>query len=63
VKSLYLTHISRRYSPSQVLAEAQPIFAHTVVARDLEGFRLTRGEASQAQFPAGEKAPREEQQG
>jgi ribonuclease Z len=62
VKSLYLTHISRRYSPSQVLAEAQPIFAKTVVARDMDAFRLTRADTSKAECPSGEKAPREEQQ-
>jgi len=42
VKRLYLTHISRRYSASQILAEACPIFADTVVARDLDHFRITR---------------------
>ncbi|MBM4429524.1 MAG: MBL fold metallo-hydrolase [Chloroflexi bacterium] len=62
VKSLYLTHISRRYSPSQVLAEAQPIFANTVVVRDLDWFRLTRAGAPETECPAGEKAPREELQ-
>jgi ribonuclease Z len=42
VKKLYLTHISRRYAASQVLAEAQLIFADTVVVRDLDFFRLSR---------------------
>jgi ribonuclease Z len=42
VKRLYLTHISRRYAATQVLAEAQVIFADTVVVRDLDFFRLTR---------------------
>ena len=44
VKKLYLTHISRRYAASQVLSEAQIIFPDTVVARDLDFFRLTRVE-------------------
>jgi ribonuclease Z len=42
IKKLYLTHISRRYTASQVLGEAQLIFADTVVVRDLDFFRLTR---------------------
>jgi len=62
VKSLYLTHISRRYSPSQVLAEAQPICANTVVARDLDWFRLTRAEVAHAECPARERVPEEEEQ-
>ncbi len=42
VGKLYLTHISRRYTASQILAEATPLFANTVVARDLDQFRVTR---------------------
>jgi len=43
VKTLILTHISRRYYERQVLAEAQSIFAHTFVARDLDRFQITKG--------------------
>lgn len=42
VRKLYLTHISRRYAASQVLAEAQLIFANTIVVRDLDFFQLSR---------------------
>ncbi len=42
VKRLYLTHISRRYSEKEVLEEAQKIFPHTVVARDLDQVRIVR---------------------
>jgi len=42
VGTLYLTHISRRYSANQILAEACPIFANTIVARDFDRFRVTR---------------------
>lgn len=49
VRKLYLTHVSRRYSASQVLAEALPIFPNTVVARDLDLFRLTREAATEIQ--------------
>lgn len=42
---LYLTHISRRYTGSQILGEAAPLFANTVVARDLDHFRVTRSVA------------------
>lgn len=36
VRSLYLTHISRRYSGSLVEAEARAIFPDTIVANDLD---------------------------
>ena len=55
IKKLYLTHISRRYAASQVLAEAQPIFPDTVVVRDLDFFRLTRGEQEEPTSPPEEQ--------
>ncbi|MBK8782433.1 MAG: ribonuclease Z [Anaerolineales bacterium] len=42
VKKLILTHISRRYRGKDVLAEAQPIFSNTVVARDFDNFQIKR---------------------
>jgi ribonuclease Z len=39
---LVLTHISRRYRESDVLEEAQAIMPNTVVARDLDRFRVLR---------------------
>jgi len=42
VKQLCLTHISRRYTESEVLAEASPIFASTIVARDFDRFRVQK---------------------
>jgi len=42
VKQLFLTHISRRYSEREVLAEAKPIFPNTVVARDFDRFRIIK---------------------
>jgi ribonuclease Z len=42
VHQLVLTHISRRYRESDVLEEAQAIMANTVVARDLDRFRVLR---------------------
>ncbi len=42
VKQLLLTHISRRYSEREVLAEAEPIFPNTVVARDFDRFRIVK---------------------
>jgi ribonuclease Z len=50
VKTLYLTHISRRYREKDVLQEAQSIFPQTVVVRDFDAFRITR---------QGESAPQE----
>lgn len=49
VKRLFLTHISRRYASRQILAEASPIFPQTVVVKDFDRFRITRGEAGEAQ--------------
>ena len=42
VGQLILTHISRRYSHKQVLAEAQAIFPDTVVARDFDRYRIQK---------------------
>jgi ribonuclease Z len=40
VRQLVLHHISRRYTPQDVLAEAQTIFPNTVVASDLDVFSV-----------------------
>jgi len=42
VKQLLLTHISRRYSEREVLADAEPIFPNAVVARDFDRFRIVK---------------------
>lgn len=42
VKTLILTHLSRRYYERDVRNEARAIFPHTYVARDLDHFRITR---------------------
>lgn len=42
VKKLILTHISRRYRAKDVTAEAQSVFADTVVARDFDTFQIKR---------------------
>jgi len=55
VNKLYLTHISRRYAASQVLAEAQVIFPNTTVVRDLDFFRLTRMTEEAGPLPPGEQ--------
>lgn len=44
VKSLILTHISRRYRERDVLSEAQAVFPHTRVARDFDHYQIKRGE-------------------
>lgn len=43
VKSLILTHLSRRYFERDVLHEARTIFPNTFVARDFDHFQITRG--------------------
>lgn len=42
VKKLYLTHLSRRYPPKAILAEAQEVFPETVVARDFDHVMVRR---------------------
>jgi ribonuclease Z len=42
VGHLYLTHISRRYRDSEVLAEAQAVFPHVTVVRDFDRFVIRR---------------------
>ena len=42
VEQLLLHHISRRYHPKDVLAEAQAIFPNTVVVNDFDHFRIAK---------------------
>lgn len=42
VKTLILTHLSRRYYGREIRREAQAIFPNTFVARDFDHFRITR---------------------
>lgn len=42
VKSLILTHISRRYFERQILEEARAIFPNTIVAHDFDQFQISR---------------------
>lgn len=42
VRRLVLHHVSRRYHPQDILAEAQPIFPDTVVASDLDLYRISK---------------------
>lgn len=44
VGHLFLVHISRRYSEREILREARGIFPNTTVPRDLEQFRVGRGQ-------------------
>lgn len=44
VGQLILTHISRRYRESDVIAEAQAVFPNTRVARDFDVYQIKRGE-------------------
>lgn len=48
IKSLYLTHVSRRYREADVLHEAQPIFPQTTVVRDFDQFQIRRPDQSPA---------------
>ncbi len=42
VKTLILTHISRRYGEREVIAEAREVFPNTYVARDLDHYIIHR---------------------
>jgi ribonuclease Z len=42
VKQLVLHHISRRYRPQEILAEAQAIFPNTTVANDLDIYQVRK---------------------
>ncbi len=44
IGTLYLNHISRRYSAKEVLEEAETIFRNTVVVRDFDRFEIRRKE-------------------
>jgi len=42
VKTLYLTHLSRRYREKEISAEAQAIFPNTIIARDFDRVQVSR---------------------
>jgi ribonuclease Z len=42
VKTLILTHVSRRYRESAILDEARRVFPNTTVARDLDHYVVRR---------------------
>lgn len=44
VDQLFLNHISRRYSPKQILQEAQSFFPDAILAEDLDRFAVKRKE-------------------
>ncbi len=46
VKTLILTHLSRRYRERDIRHEARSIFPNTYVARDLDHFQITRDGAT-----------------
>ncbi len=46
VKTLILTHLSRRYRERDIRNEAREIFPNTYVARDLDHFQITRDGAT-----------------
>lgn len=58
VGKLLLTHISRRYRESDVLAEAREIFPNVAVARDFDTFQVRRGEVVKVGKPKADKGGR-----
>lgn len=53
VKTLILTHLSRRYLERDVRQEARAIFPHTHVARDFDHFQITREETKRLKKKSG----------
>jgi ribonuclease Z len=47
VKNLFLTHLSRRYREREVVTEAREYFPEAIVARDLDHFRIRRGQPAE----------------
>ncbi|MFN2251008.1 MAG: MBL fold metallo-hydrolase [Anaerolineae bacterium] len=53
VHSLILTHVSRRYRPSEVAQEATAVFPNTVLADDLQRYRVQRHKVEQVELDGG----------
>jgi ribonuclease Z len=56
IKSLILTHLSRRYFEREILDEARSIFPNTFVARDFDHYHVTREGAQLLKKEAGNSA-------
>ncbi len=49
VQHLFLVHLSRRYSEWEIGREAREIFANTIVPRDLDQYRITKGQVERVE--------------
>lgn len=47
VRSLLLTHVSRRYRERDIVAEARSVFSGAIVVRDLDHYEIRRGQGVQ----------------
>lgn len=47
VRSLILTHVSRRYREAHIIDEARSVFPNTFVARDLDHYAIRRGKLTE----------------
>jgi len=53
VRHLFLVHISRRHSEREILHEAEAIYPHTTVPRDLDSYRIARDKVEQVELTDG----------
>jgi ribonuclease Z len=49
VKNLFLVHLSRRYSEWEIAREAREAFPNTIVPRDLDHYRITKGQVERVE--------------
>ena len=60
VKTLILTHVSRRYRERDVIEEARRVFPNTFVARDLDHYVIRRDRPVEKKYAIDPTSPEDE---